>query len=434
MEVEAVAATTSNASNDAAVDAVVFAALPEAVLINVASFLPTIPRGLFAIAMTPGQSSAWRDAANWNLSLSLPSQIILSSRDGAGGGAASSWDVLDFREIDHHLKWKLTEDDVGALIAAVDGKNKLKKLFLHPHFRNFKGYALQPLHGSTTMVQIDIDNGGIEEDIALPILESFIQERQSSSLRHISLPEHWRKRKQSSNLRSFLRRYDDLLYGLRFQCRQCGNRVGRSRHGEFRIECIGYGMQHITCYKCLNNFCTRCKTYDGEDVDPSFCNSCDRYYCCVPIEVCGICNKSFCENCDLHIKCEGWDCENPHVCDDCRSDYDTFFQCTYCKQHLCKKCSNSSECQGEECEKVCCDDCYCEFGVTDDVPTTCKECGEYFATLCNGCRWSEYKSQGYVECEGCRSLLFPSLEEENARLRKEIAELKGERSSMAMQE
>ena len=72
--------------------------------------------------------------------------------------------------------------------------------------------------------------------------------------------------------------------------------------------------------------------------------------------------------------------------------------------------------------------------MTDDVPTTCKQCGEYFATLCNGCRWSEYKSQGYVECEGCRSLLFPSLEEENARLRKEIAELKGELSSIEMQE
>lgn len=108
MEIEETAATAGGAGD---INDLVFAALPEAVLINVASFLPTIPRGLFGVAMTE-QSSAWRNA-DWNLPLSLSSQIILSTQEG------DAWDVLDFRDIDNQLRRKLTDDDVGALIAAV---------------------------------------------------------------------------------------------------------------------------------------------------------------------------------------------------------------------------------------------------------------------------------------------------------------------------
>jgi hypothetical protein len=47
----------------------------------------------------------------------------MSSREEA-------WDVLDFRETDHSLRWNLSDDDLGALLAVIDGRNKLKKLFL----------------------------------------------------------------------------------------------------------------------------------------------------------------------------------------------------------------------------------------------------------------------------------------------------------------
>ena len=123
------------------------------------------------------------------------------------------WDILDFSQHDYALRWNLTDDDLCALLVVIDGRNKLKKLFLtRPEpwksgCSNVKGCGLEPLRGSDVMVQIDIDYPYISEDVALPIIESFIENRQSS-LRHISLPEHWRKNK-SSNLVSFLRRYDD---------------------------------------------------------------------------------------------------------------------------------------------------------------------------------------------------------------------------------
>jgi len=82
-------------------------ALPEAVLIHVASFLHQIPLALFCVAMT-AESSAWRKA-DWNLPLSLASQKILSSREGM-------WDILDFSQHDHTLRWNLTDDDLGALL------------------------------------------------------------------------------------------------------------------------------------------------------------------------------------------------------------------------------------------------------------------------------------------------------------------------------
>jgi hypothetical protein len=48
------------------------------------------------------------------------------------------------------------------------------------------------------------------------------------------------------------------------------------------------------------------------------------------------------------------------------------------------------------------------------VPTPCEKCKR---TKCKECRWSDYQEDNYVECEGCRSLLFPSLQEENWKLR-----------------
>ena len=67
MEIEATAATAGGAGD---INDLVFAALPEAVLINVASFLPTIPRGLFGVAMTE-QSSAWRNREECRLESTL---------------------------------------------------------------------------------------------------------------------------------------------------------------------------------------------------------------------------------------------------------------------------------------------------------------------------------------------------------------------------
>eukprot|EP00985_Skeletonema_marinoi_P018349 scaffold10235_cov131-Skeletonema_marinoi.AAC.10 len=323
MEIE----TVSTAGGAGCMDAVYsqeISALPEAVLIHVASFLPQIPLALFCVAMTvllmTAESSAWRKA-DWNLPLSLASQKILLSREGM-------WDIHDFSQHDYALRWNLTDDDLGALLVVIDGRNKLKKLFLTETgpgpwkngLSRITGYGLEPLRGSDVMVQIDIDCSYISEDVALSIIESFIENRQSS-LRHIYLPEHWRK---NSNLVSFLRRYDDFMYRLRFGCQQCGARVGRSRHNDYRIECIDdRGLQEITCYKCLSQFCTRCKTYDGEPVDPSFCNSCERFYCygCASIDTCGGCGDQICEHCrGLDEECQGWECENPYFCVGCCED------------------------------------------------------------------------------------------------------------------
>jgi len=64
------------------------------------------------------------------------------------------------------------------------------------------------------------------------------------------------------------------------------------------------------------------------------------------------------------------------------------------------------------------------------MDTTPRECRECKYTSCKECRWAEYKASGYVECEGCRGLLFSSLEEESVRLRKEMEEMKVKLASM----
>ena len=89
------------------------------------------------------------------------------------------WDVLDFNQLDHTLRWNLTDDDLGALLVVIDGRNKLKKLFLTETgpgpwkngLSRITGYGLEPLRGSDVMVQIDIDYPDISEDVTLPIIE-----------------------------------------------------------------------------------------------------------------------------------------------------------------------------------------------------------------------------------------------------------------------
>ena len=96
--------------------------LPDCALQLIAAHLPTVSQQFMAIAMTAPSSSWVKSNKNGQLKFSNAGKVFLSK--------TSTVDVIDFRE-EYSLHRKLTDDDLGALLVAIDAKNNLKKLFLN---------------------------------------------------------------------------------------------------------------------------------------------------------------------------------------------------------------------------------------------------------------------------------------------------------------
>ena len=410
--------------------------LPDCVLQLIAAHLPTVSQQFMAIAMTAPSSSWIKSNQNGQLKFSNAGKVLLSE--------TSTVDVIDFRE-EYSLHRKLTDDDLGALLVAIDAKNNLKKLFLNMRdqyggggadSRGCKavvGHGLECLRNTNVLVQIDVSIPNIKEEIVIPILDS-IMASEGTSLKHIQIPQSWR-----GNY-SFLQRWDQYLYKTKARCDDCGGRCGKGKHGMGRSPLIGDGLQVKTCYGCLTNSC--CHSNSGMWCwnMPEHCSKCDRYYCrnCASVKQCGGCSTSFCNICEGEdvMECSGEDCEEAFdggatFCFEC--EWENIYKCTCCNSVYCDKCSKRTECGEDNCETVTCDECAHDYESRDLVPHECRRCKEAY---CNKHLWESYqheKNQNscYMrDCSGCQSLLFPLLEEQNDKLSKEVDELKSKLASM----
>ena len=114
--------------------------LPVGILVDAASYLCKPSRAILAAALT-AQSSSWKTNDNHCVPSDL-SKAILSSNQ-------STWETLDFEDIEESLACRLDDNDMHAILTCIDAKHTLKKLKLTGCTRIDGRCGLQPLAGSS---------------------------------------------------------------------------------------------------------------------------------------------------------------------------------------------------------------------------------------------------------------------------------------------
>lgn len=118
--------------------------LPDALLVDVAKYLPPPSRALFATAMTASADS-WEEC-DWQKQPSSASKAIMMLAN------EKPWEDLDVGRMGLN-KWKLirlTDGELGGLLVCIDAVNKLKSLSL-THCFGITGAGLKPLSGSNAL-------------------------------------------------------------------------------------------------------------------------------------------------------------------------------------------------------------------------------------------------------------------------------------------
>ncbi|KAL9179829.1 hypothetical protein ACHAXT_007799 [Thalassiosira profunda] len=129
--------------------------LPDAALAHAASYLAAPSRALLGLALT-APSSSWTTVVEGrrDVPLSAASRAVLGGK---------RWEELDFEDIDKQLASRLTDADVGAVLAIIDARNHLKTLKLCGCV-NITGEGLQLLRGSAALEHFDLSMTGLHED------------------------------------------------------------------------------------------------------------------------------------------------------------------------------------------------------------------------------------------------------------------------------
>lgn len=231
--------------------------LPDPLLQNVASYLRTPSRALFAAAVAGTTASTASTAA------------VLSSTDS---------DNLDFADVEEPLASRVDDDDLRAALLCMNAREKLKRLKL-TNCTNVTGRGLEPLSGSSVLEQIHLsplrrktekETGNsdilVSEEAVLPILESIV-DVQGSSLKLLDLPAEFLD-SPTPRLTAFLGRYDMLLRSRGYVCNTCG--------GVCEVSSRWYAgfLQKHTCYSCNQFFCDT----DEDECRVYSCEKCKRSY------------------------------------------------------------------------------------------------------------------------------------------------------------
>ena len=118
--------------------------LHDALISDVASFLPEPSQAMFAVALT----ESWSKLSNLSrrCRLSSASRAIISR---------IQWQVLDFADVERELAEKLSDHDIHAILTCINAKYCLRKLKLARCF-GIVGHGLEPIRGSTVIEQIDL--------------------------------------------------------------------------------------------------------------------------------------------------------------------------------------------------------------------------------------------------------------------------------------
>ena len=128
------------------------------------------------------------------------------------------WDRFDFGDLDSELAARLDDDDLGAVLACVGAKDKVKELHL-TGCTGLSGEGLAAVKGSTALQRMhlqmwpeqaacggptSLEKGGeralmiiraelesqLKREVVQPVLESMLV-KDESEIRHIAVPKHW---------------------------------------------------------------------------------------------------------------------------------------------------------------------------------------------------------------------------------------------------
>lgn len=377
--------------------------LPNAILVEVASYLTKPSRALFAMAVT-APTASWKNSG-WSRKPSVVGDAILSS---------TQWESLDFGDIVKGLYSyaELTDDHVFGILMCINAVNTLKTLKL-TGCSNISGKCLDPLRGSTVLRQIDLvvkseASTILSESAVLPILNSIINTH-GCSLKYIELPVQWREGR-SPELEQFLERYHELMENRRLRCFKCNTivRSGADDRLWYSTNHQCYGLQMWTCYNCLNHFC---EEHEGEDTCWTRCKVCSKDYCSSCDEMmkdCDKCGDGICKGCWELSKCNG--CKE-HTCNRC------LHACTCCNQMRCSDCLQMRECVGSGCQqggfttprgKKHCLECF--DGKDRDV----EKCDDCSKDLCRNCRYLNCHENWDDACRGCKNVVAQSFRKNRA--------------------
>ena len=360
--------------------------VPDEVLLLVAEYLTAPARALFAIGCFRQQTAAAAPPRRGR------TEIIVSQ---------TTWDTLDFGQLDKDLARMLTDHDLSSVLLCIDATNTVKTLKLTGCI-NIIGWGLHPLlAGSAVIEAIDLSMlrdrekprfrmSIISEPCVVPILARII-EKKSSSLKHVQFPKHWREGK-SALLTGFLGIFDAVLKARNYKCSSkdtCDEICGEdgdhvNQEGDL------YGIQNYICsvctkpfccdhgdYSCGVDICEHCERVYCTDCGPVFtCEKCDETACvvCTFIGFCSTCDEFLCMNCGLVQFCE--QCETAH-CSNCLP----VISCSKCYATSCIDCGNIMWC--DDCEEGHCFDCVPTIFCSGCHATSCIDCCNIM--WCDGC-------------------------------------------------
>ena len=252
--------------------------LPDSLLVGVAEYLPKTSRALFATALTASQSS-W-ERCNWKCQPSATSKAIANC-------CSEEWEIIDLLDIEKSVRIKLTDGDVGAILACIDAVNKVRRLKL-THCYGVSGKGLVPFKHSVVLEQIDLslveqnedpfikDETLLSDKDVIPILKGIVG-KQSNSFKHLQLPRSWAL-KAVPLCDDFIRLLSRTWSNERaLSCAKCDGEVEEILFDMGSPLGI-YGMQSNTCFQCLRHFCN--KDVSEHDVEyANMCFKCYRVYC-----------------------------------------------------------------------------------------------------------------------------------------------------------
>ncbi len=326
------------------------------------------------------------------------------------------------------------------------------------------GSGLSPLHGSTTIEQLDLSLVGLSQnphlnpkppiscEIVLPILDSIISNRALCKLKYLHFPKVWRVKAlemresdlstlqrleaqlasegvstgslTATDFHAFLVRYNQILEERgSVSCLKCNQEVTEHYHqptvaleNVYYNCCNYYGAQRNLCHQCSNYVCRSCPT-ENYNVDHYFCCACDREYCtkCVTMRACGICEEMFCSDSCLKHSCASPNCY-VKLCGKCKVD-SACIKCnrTWCVIACYRACP---ECEG--CNKACCVECSKEDKANEVF--YCHDCSDCY--YCSTCLLNDALQEGSIDCQTCMKRVTPLILEQNKQLKDENKELK----------
>jgi hypothetical protein len=267
--------------------------LPDAVLIHISSFVENASKVLLAVALT-ASSDAIRKS-NYDIKPCNGARAILNQR--------ISWfnEAIDFTKTDKELAARLSDEDVGGVLACVGDIFEIANVKL-THCINVTGRCLEPLRGSKTLQKLDLSlvnrdrlpiihpESKIAKADVIPILDSII-DVDGFSLKHIQFPKRWRE-EQSQMLGRFLTKYNRIINEEGICCESCDEicigSADRPWISKKRETC---GVYNYTCYSCLFSYCGECAEENIPDIPCEKCETRQCNDCCMTME-CDYCHVS----------------------------------------------------------------------------------------------------------------------------------------------